>query len=144
MAELTGVPHGNGRDRRGRRVWGPGQGQATVAVVGKGACGYVYVDGLSVGEVTESSLKGPADHRRGRLRSWYVERLRPAASWCRPGDQHRRVRYRRIRVSEVRPKIEEAMVRAADAEGINDAHQRAAGPADGGRGVNAELPAAGR
>ena len=55
LAALTGVPRAEHRDRRRRRGRRPGDGQATIA--GAVPCGYVYVDGLSVGEVTETSLK---------------------------------------------------------------------------------------
>ena len=55
LAELTGVPHGNIVIAEDGVVVDLAQGQASV--VGKVPCGYVYVDGLSVGEVTETSLK---------------------------------------------------------------------------------------
>ena len=55
LAELTGVPRGNIVIAEDGVAVDLAQGQATV--VGKVPCGYVYVDGLSVGEVTETSLK---------------------------------------------------------------------------------------
>ena len=55
LASLTGVPDGNIVIAEDGVVVDLVDGQAAIA--GSVPCGYVYVDGLSVGEVTEASLK---------------------------------------------------------------------------------------
>jgi ribonuclease J len=55
LAALTGVPGSNIVIAEDGVVVDLVDGQ--ISVVGKVPCGYVYVDGLSVGEITESSLK---------------------------------------------------------------------------------------
>ncbi len=55
LAALTGVPGENIVIAEDGVVVDLADGQ--ISVVGKVPCGYVYVDGLSVGEITEASLK---------------------------------------------------------------------------------------
>src|SRR5581483_5719379 len=97
-------------------------GQASVA--GKVPCGYVYVDGLTVGEVTESQLK---DRRilgdEGFVSVVVVvdsssDKVVAGPEMHAPGSG---IDDRAF--AEALPKTEEALARAA-ADGITDAHQR--------------------
>jgi ribonuclease J len=121
LAELTGVPHGNVVIAEDGVVVDLVKGQATV--VGKVPCGYVYVDGLSVGEVTESSLK---DRRilgeEGFVSVVIVVDSTSGKLVAGPEIHARGSGIDDSGLGEVRPKIEEALVRAA-ADGINDPHQ---------------------
>jgi ribonuclease J len=121
LAELTGVPAGNVVIAEDGVVVDLAKGQATV--VGKVPCGYVYVDGLSVGEVTESSLK---DRRilgeEGFVSVVIVVDSSSGKLVAGPEFHARGSGIDDSGLSEVRPKIEEALVRAA-ADGINDPHQ---------------------
>jgi ribonuclease J len=121
LAELTGVPHGNVVIAEDGVVVDLAKGQAKV--VGKVPCGYVYVDGLSVGEVTESSLK---DRRilgeEGFVSVVIVVDSTSGKLVAGPEIHARGSGIDDSGLSEVRPKIEEALVRAA-ADGINDPHQ---------------------
>jgi ribonuclease J len=121
LAELTGVPAGNVVIAEDGVVVDLAKGQATV--VGKVPCGYVYVDGLSVGEVTESSLK---DRRilgeEGFVSVVIVVDSTSGKLVAGPEIHARGSGIDDSGLGEVRPKIEEALVRAA-AEGINDPHQ---------------------
>ena len=121
LAELTGVPAGNVVIAEDGVVVDLAKGQATV--VGKVACGYVYVDGLSVGEVTESSLK---DRRilgeEGFVSVVIVVDSTSGKLVAGPEIHARGSGIDDSGLGEVRPKIEEALVRAA-ADGINDPHQ---------------------
>ena len=96
-------------------------GQASV--VGKVPCGYVYVDGLSVGEVTETSLK---DRRilgeEGFLSVVIVVDSTTGKLAASPEIHARGSGIDDSSLSEVRPRIEEVLARAAE-DGINDAHQ---------------------
>jgi ribonuclease J len=121
LAELTGVPAGNVVIAEDGVVVDLAGGRATV--VGKVPCGYVYVDGLSVGEVTESSLK---DRRilgeEGFVSVVIVVDSSSGKLVAGPEIHARGSGIDDSGLSEVRPKIEEALVRAA-ADGINDPHQ---------------------
>ena len=121
LAELTGVPAGNVVIAEDGVVVDLAKGQATV--VGKVPCGYVYVDGLSVGEVTETSLK---DRRilgeEGFLSVVIVVDSTTGKLVAGPEIHARGSGIDDSGLGEVRPKIEEALNRAA-ADGINDAHQ---------------------
>jgi ribonuclease J len=121
LAELTGVPAGNVVIAEDGVVVDLAKGQATV--VGKVPCGYIYVDGLSVGEVTESSLK---DRRilgeEGFVSVVIVVDSTSGKLVAGPEIHARGSGIDDSGLSEVRPKIEEALVRAA-ADGINDPHQ---------------------
>jgi ribonuclease J len=94
-----------------------------IAVVGNVQCGYVYVDGMSVGEVTEASLKDRlilgdegfvsvvvvVDSTNGKLVAGPEIHARGSGIDTAAFD-------------EVRPLIEEALVRAA-ADGVSEVHQ---------------------
>ena len=94
-----------------------------IAVVGNVQCGYVYVDGMSVGEVTEASLKDRlilgdegfvsivvvVDSTNGKLVAGPEIHARGSGIDDSAFD-------------EIRPLVEEALVRAA-ADGISEVHQ---------------------
>ena len=96
-------------------------GQA--AVVGMVPCGYVYVDGLSVGELTETSLK---DRRilgeEGFLSVVVVIDSTTGKVIAGPEIHARGSGIDEAAFDAVRPRIEEALARAA-ADGTNDVHQ---------------------
>jgi ribonuclease J len=96
-------------------------GQAAVA--GKVQCGYVYVDGLSVGEVTEASLK---DRRilgeDGFVSVVIVIDSTTGKVVAGPEIHARGSGIDDSAFGEVRPRIEEALARAA-ADGISDSYQ---------------------
>jgi ribonuclease J len=121
LAELTGIPEDHIVIAEDGVVVDLAGGQAKV--VGKVPCGYVYVDGLSVGEVTETSLK---DRRilgeEGFLSVVIVVDSTTGKLVAGPEIHARGSGIDDSSLSEVRPKIEEALTRAA-ADGINDAHQ---------------------
>ncbi len=79
LAELTGVPAANVVIAEDGVVVDLAQGKAKV--VGKVPCGYVYVDGLSVGEVTETSLKDRRILGEEGFSRWSSWSTRPPASW---------------------------------------------------------------
>ena len=125
LAELTGVPHGNIVIAEDGVAVDLAQGQATV--VGKVPCGYVYVDGLSVGEVTETSLK---DRRilgeEGFLSVVIVVDSTTGKLVARARDPRARVRHRRLRAQR-RPAQDRG---SAGARGRGRDQRRAsAGPA---------------
>jgi len=121
LAELTGIPHRNVVIAEDGVVVDLVDGNASV--VGKVPCGYVYVDGLSVGEVTEMSLK---DRRilgeEGFLSVVIVVDSTTGKLAASPAIHARGSGIDDSSLSEVRPKIEEVLARAAE-DGINDAHQ---------------------
>jgi ribonuclease J len=94
-----------------------------IAVVGNVQCGYVYVDGMSVGEVTEASLKDRlilgdegfvsvvvvVDSTNGKLVAGPEIHARGSGIDDSAFD-------------EIRPLIEEALIRAA-ADGVSEMHQ---------------------
>jgi ribonuclease J len=94
-----------------------------IAVVGNVQCGYVYVDGMSVGEVTEASLKDRlilgdegfvsvvvvVDSTNGKLVAGPEIHARGSGIDDSAFD-------------EIRPLVEEALVRAA-ADGVSEVHQ---------------------
>ena len=94
LAALTGVPDKNIVIAEDGVVVDLVDGQAAVA--GKVQCGYVYVDGLSVGEVTEASLK---DRRilgdEGFVSVVVVVDSTTGKLGGRPGDPRARFRDRR-------------------------------------------------
>jgi ribonuclease J len=96
-------------------------GQASV--VGAVQCGYVYVDGLSVGEVNETSLK---DRRilgeEGFLSVVIVIDSTTGKLVAGPEIHARGSGIDDAAFDEVRPRLEEALARAA-ADGINDVYQ---------------------
>ncbi|MFI9719648.1 ribonuclease J [Streptomyces sp. NPDC052396] len=92
-------------------------------IVGKVQAGYVYVDGLSVGDVTEASLK---DRRilgdEGIISVFVVVDSTTGKLVSGPQIQARGSGIEDAAFSAVMPKIEEAIARAA-ADGIAEPHQ---------------------
>jgi len=121
LAALSGVPEDSIVTADDGVVVDLADGRATVA--GAVPCGYVYVDGLSVGEVTDEQLK---DRRiLGDEGFISVVIVVDSTSGKMVGGPEMHARGSGIddaAFAGVRPRIEEALERAA-AEGINDAHQ---------------------
>jgi ribonuclease J len=121
LAELTGVPAGNIVIAEDGVVVDLVDGQASI--VGSVPCGYVYVDGLSVGEVTEASLK---DRRilgeEGFVSVVIVVDSTTGKMVTSPEINARGSGIGDAAFSEVRPRIEEALAFAAE-DGISDSHQ---------------------
>jgi ribonuclease J len=121
LAALTGVPDKNIVIAEDGVVVDLVDGQAAVA--GKVHCGYVYVDGLSVGEVTEASLK---DRRilgdEGFVSVVVVVDSSTGKLVAGPEIHARGSGIDDAAFSVVRPLIEEALARAA-ADGISDSYQ---------------------
>jgi ribonuclease J len=121
LAALTGVPEANIVIAEDGVVVDLVNGQAAVA--GKVQCGYVYVDGLSVGEVTEASLK---DRRilgeDGFVSVVIVIDSTTGKVVAGPEIHARGSGIDDSAFGEVRPRIEEALARAA-ADGISDSYQ---------------------
>jgi ribonuclease J len=121
LAALTGVPD------RGIVVAEDGvvvdlvDGKA--AITGAVPCGYVYVDGLSVGEVTETSLK---DRRilgeEGFISIVIVVDSTTGKLTAGPEIQARGSGIDDAAFGDVTPRIDDALARAA-ADGINDPYQ---------------------
>jgi ribonuclease J len=123
LAALTGVSEDNIVLAENGMVVDLVDGHASIA--GAVPCGYVYVDGLSVGEVTETSLK---DRRiLGEEGFVSVIVVVDSSSGKLAGGPQIHARGSGIddgAFSAVIPRIEEALAAAA-AEGINDSHQLA-------------------
>jgi ribonuclease J len=121
LASLTGVPDDNIVIAEDGVVVDLIDGQASV--VGAVPCGYVYVDGLTVGEVTESQLK---DRRilgeEGFVSVVIVVDANSGKLVAGPEIHARGAGIDDAAFGEVLPKIEEALALAA-ADGITDAHQ---------------------
>jgi ribonuclease J len=121
LAALTGVPGENIVIAEDGVVVDLVGGQARVA--GKVHCGYVYVDGLSVGEITESSLK---DRRilgeEGFVSVVVVVDSTAGKLVAGPEIHARGSGIDETAFAEIRQQIEEALARAA-ADGISDSHQ---------------------
>jgi ribonuclease J len=121
LAALTGVPDRNIVIAEDGVVVDLVDGQATIA--GAVPCGYVYVDGLSVGEVTETSLK---DRRilgdEGFISIVIVVDSTTGKLAGGPEIHARGSGIDDAAFGEVRPRIDEALARAA-ADGINDPYQ---------------------
>jgi ribonuclease J len=92
-------------------------------ISGKVSCGYVYVDGLSVGDITEASLK---DRRilgdEGFISVFLVVDSDTGKVTAGPEIQSRGAGIDDASLAAVAPLIEEALARAA-ADSIGDAHQ---------------------
>ncbi len=121
LASLTGVPDRNIVIAEDGVVVDLVDGQASVT--GAVPCGYVYVDGLTVGEVTESQLK---DRRilgeEGFVSVVIVVDASTGKMVAEPEIHARGSGIDDAAFGGVLPKIEEALVLAA-AEGISDPHQ---------------------
>jgi ribonuclease J len=120
LARLTGVPDDNIVIAEDGVVVDLVDGKATIA--GAVECGYVYVDGLTVGEVTESSLK---DRRilgeEGFISVVMVVDTSSGKVVGGPEIHARGSGIGDMAFEEVLPKVEEALA-AATADGISDAH----------------------
>jgi ribonuclease J len=121
LASLTGVPEDSIVIAEDGVVVDLVDGQASVT--GAVPCGYVYVDGLTVGEVTESQLK---DRRilgdEGFVSVVIVVDASSGKLVAGPEIQARGAGIDDAAFGEVLPKIEEALALAA-ADGICDSHQ---------------------
>jgi len=121
LASLAGVPDNNIVIAEDGVVVDLVAGQASVA--GAVPCGYVYVDGLTVGEVTESQLK---DRRilgeEGFVSIVIVVDANSGKMVAGPEIHARGSGIDEASFAEVLPKIEEALALAA-ADGIVDTHQ---------------------
>ena len=121
LAALSGVPDGNIVIADDGVVVDLIDGQAKIT--GAVPCGYVYVDGLSVGEVTDEQLK---DRRilgeEGFVSVVIVLDSTSGKLVAAPEIHARGSGIDESAFSDVRPRIEEALARAA-AEGITDSHQ---------------------
>jgi ribonuclease J len=94
-----------------------------IAVVGNVQCGYVYVDGMSVGEVTEASLKDRLIlGDEGFISVVVVVDSTNGKLVAGPEIHARGSGIDDTAFDEIRPLIEEALVRAA-ADGISEMHQ---------------------
>src|ERR1700733_12147372 len=121
LAALTGVPEENIVIAEDGVVVDLVDGQASI--VGSVPCGYVYVDGLSVGEVTEASLK---DRRilgeEGFVSVVIVMDSTTGKMVASPEIHARGSGIEDSVFAEVRPRIEEALRFAAE-DGISDSRQ---------------------
>ncbi len=121
LASLSGVPDRNIVIAEDGVVVDLVDGAASIA--GAVPCGYVYVDGLTVGEVTESQLK---DRRilgeEGFVSVVIVVDASSGKIVAGPEMHGRGSGIDDALFGEVIPKIEEALARAA-ADGITDSHQ---------------------
>ncbi len=121
LAALTGVPPENIVLAEDGIVVDLVGGKASVT--GKVPCGYVFVDGLSVGEVTESSLKDRLIlGEEGFISVVVVVDSTNGKLVAGPEIHARGSGIDDAGFSEVRPLLEEALASAA-ADGISDAHQ---------------------
>ncbi len=121
LAEQTGVPPENIVLAEDGLVVDLIGGKASVT--GKVRCGYVFVDGLSVGEVTESSLKDRLIlGDEGFVSAVVVVDSTSGKLVAGPEIHARGSGIDESAFGAVRPLLEEALARAA-ADGINDTHQ---------------------
>ncbi len=121
LAALSGVPEGNIVIADDGVVVDLVEGQATIT--GAVPCGYVYVDGLSVGEVTDEQLKDRRILGDEGFVSVVIVLDSTSGKLVAPPEMHARGSgIDEAAFAGVRPRIEEALAREA-AEGITDAHQ---------------------
>jgi ribonuclease J len=121
LAALSGVPEGNIVIADDGVVVDLVEGQATIA--GAVPCGYVYVDGLSVGEVTDEQLKDRRILGDEGFVSVVIVLDSTTGKLVAPPEMHARGSgIDEAAFAGVRPRIEEALAREA-AEGITDSHQ---------------------
>ncbi|HUZ35436.1 MAG TPA: ribonuclease J [Streptosporangiaceae bacterium] len=93
------------------------------SITGAVPCGYVYVDGLSVGEVTETSLKDRRILGEEGFVSIVIVVDSTSGKLAAPAEIHARGSgIDDAAFGAVMPRIDEALAKAAG-EGINDAHQ---------------------
>jgi ribonuclease J len=121
LAAMTGVPEDNIVIAEDGVVVDLVDGRARV--VGTVQCGYVYVDGLSVGEVTEASLK---DRRilgdEGFVSVVVVVDSTTGKLVAGPEIHARGSGIDDAAFDDIRPRIEDALARAA-ADGVSDSYQ---------------------
>ena len=121
LASLTGVPDANIVIAEDGVVVDLVDGEASV--VGAVPCGYVYVDGLTVGEVTESQLK---DRRilgeEGFVSVVIVVDANSGKLVAGPEIHARGAGIDDAGLAEVRPLVEQALVAAAE-DGVTEMHQ---------------------
>jgi ribonuclease J len=121
LAALTGVPEKNIVIAEDGVVVDLVDGQISVA--GKVPCGYVYVDGLSVGEITEASLKDRMIlGEEGFISVVVVVDSTSGKLVAGPEVHARGAGIDDTSLAEVAPLVEEALVAAAK-EGVSEAHQ---------------------
>ncbi|HEY2508622.1 MAG TPA: ribonuclease J [Streptosporangiaceae bacterium] len=121
LAALSGVPASNIVIAEDGVVVDLVAGQITVA--GKVPCGYVYVDGLSVGEITEASLKDRLIlGDEGFISVVVVVDSTSGKLVAGPEIHARGAGIDDVGLGAVRPLVEEALAGAAR-EGIDEVHQ---------------------
>lgn len=121
LAALTGVPPENIVLAEDGIVVDLVGGKA--AVTGRVHCGYVFVDGLSVGEVTETSLKDRLIlGEEGFISVVVVIDMTNGKLVAGPEIHARGSGIDEAAFEQVRPLLEESLAKAA-ADGINEAHQ---------------------
>jgi ribonuclease J len=121
LAALSGVPEGNIVIADDGWVVDLVDGQAKIT--GAVPCGYVYVDGLSVGEVTDEQLKDRRILGEEGFVSVIIVLDSTTGKAVVPPELHARGSgIDEASLNEVRPKIEEALARAA-ADNVTDPHQ---------------------
>ncbi len=121
LAALTGVPPDSIVIAEDGVVVDLAAGQITV--VGKIPCGYVYVDGLSVGEVSEASLKDRLIlGEEGFVSVVVVVDSTSGKLVAGPEIHARGSGIDEAALAEVRPLVEEVLAGAAK-EGIDDVHE---------------------
>jgi ribonuclease J len=121
LAALTGVPKENIVIAEDGIVVDLVDGQ--IAVTGQVPCGYIYVDGLSVGEITEASLKDRLIlGEEGFITVVVVVDSTSGKLVAGPEIHARGAGIDDTGLAEVRPLVEEALAAAAR-EGINEVHQ---------------------
>ncbi len=121
LAALSGVPEGNIVIADDGVVVDLVDGQAKI--VGAVPCGFVYVDGLSVGEVTDEQLKDRRILGDEGFVSVIIVLDSTTGKAVAPAELHARGSgIDDAAFAGVRPKIEEALARAA-ADNVTDTHQ---------------------
>ena len=121
LAALTGVPQGNIVIAEDGIVVDLVNGQISVA--GQVPCGYIYVDGLSVGEITEASLKDRLIlGEEGFISVVVVIDSTSGKLVAGPEIHARGAGIDDARLAEVRLLIEEALAEAAR-QGVSEVHQ---------------------
>jgi ribonuclease J len=121
LAELTGIPADRVVIAEDGVVVDLVDGK--IAVTGSVPCGYVYVDGISVGEITEASLKDRLIlGDEGFVSVVVVVDSTNGKLVAGPEIHARGSGIDESAFDEIRPLVEEALIRAA-ADGISEIHQ---------------------